>query len=317
MNEHFRDYCLFCSKPVFQQARHLAEFQSDDAEDEVVFQCPLHLSNQNNIWKNDRNVLKTRTEELDVRITPQNPATPAKLIQCVNCYGLFKKECFFNHLKNCSKNEKKVEKPLAKRKPIVPLCELLSENCKYLTEKFKNVLNELEFDEVTEAVMGNRIILQFGEHMLSEIGQDVNQHEQIRRNLRDVAKLVLEAQRSTPMKSLEDFFNPSNFLHVLSAVKIVAGFDPVKKTFVLPLLAHDLGHHLQAICSMVVRNAMKTCDTQVVESCKNFLTLYCKRWNRIIGQRFRGTVSKIKNKKYEAVARDVVKRRRFGSKKRT
>ncbi|XP_013856680.1 uncharacterized protein LOC106512654, partial [Austrofundulus limnaeus] len=162
---------------------------------------------------------------------------------------------------------------------------------------------KLERDEVSEAVVGNRIILQFGEHMLSEDGQNVNKHEHIRQNLRDVARLVLEAQKSTPVKSLEDFFNPSNFLHVLSAVRAVAGFDPRKKTFARPLLAHDLGHHLQTICSIVMRNAVKSCDNEVIKSCKNFLTLYCKKWNRVVGQRFRANVSK--SKKYEAVVGDV------------
>lgn len=318
LNKQFsdeRDYCLFCSKPVFQKARHLARIQNEQVEVEVVFQCPLHLRNRHRIWTNltnngnfghVRKVLTRGKEQRAVRAMPNKLATFKEPIHCIYCRVLFKKEHLFDHLNNCSEKGKNDGKPQGTGKPFKSPCELRSKNCDNLSEEFKTVLTELGYDEVAEAVMENQVLLAFGEHMLRKVGHNVNKHEYIRQSLRDVARLVLEAKKSTPMKSLEDFFEPSNFFHVVSAVKVLAGFNPEKKTFALPLLVHDLGYHLQIICSIVVRSAVSACDTNVVNSCKTFLSLYSKRWNRIVTSRHMARIDepKRKNKKDVSVAED-------------
>lgn len=319
MNKQFsdqRDYCLFCSKPVFQKARHLARVQNDQVEAEVAFQCPLHSVKRQKTWRNltnkgnvghIENVLTRGKEQLAVRVMPSKPAKSSESLRCIYCRTLIKKEHLLEHLKICSTKVKSDGKPQGTGKPVISPRELLSKNCDDLSEELKMVLNELGYDEVTKAVIENRIILAFGEHMLRNVGHNVNKHEYIRQNLRNVARLVLEAKKSTPMKSLEEFFDPSNFFHVVSAVKVVAGFDPEKKTFALPSLAHDLGYHLQIICSIIVRSAVNARNTSVINSCKTFLSLYSKRWNRIVSSRIMANAdeTKKKNKGNEPVVEDV------------
>ncbi|MEQ2162129.1 hypothetical protein GOODEAATRI_016645 [Goodea atripinnis] len=65
------------------------------------------------------------------------------------------------------------------------------------------------------------------------------------------------------MQSLEDFFNPANFKHVVSAVKVLAGYDPEKKQYARASLALKLGYHLKKICGIVERNARSSDETKV------------------------------------------------------
>ena len=62
--------------------------------------------------------------------------------------------------------------------------------------------------------------------------------------------------KSTPLKKMEDFTIPVNYMHVISAVKVVAGYNSKKNTYSIPSLVLKLGHSLQKICGIVKSNAM-------------------------------------------------------------
>ncbi|KAL1276182.1 hypothetical protein QQF64_035805 [Cirrhinus molitorella] len=53
-----------------------------------------------------------------------------------------------------------------------------------------------------------------------------------------------------------DFFIPANFKHVISAVRVISGFNKEKNSYRIPSLALKLGHSLNKICSIVESNAM-------------------------------------------------------------
>ncbi|TDH13103.1 hypothetical protein EPR50_G00054370 [Perca flavescens] len=120
-----------------------------------------------------------------------------------------------------------------------------------ISDGFKEVLSKMAYDDVTQAIMEDEVILQFGELLFNKHGSDLKKHDYIRQNLRQVARLVLEARKITPLEKLQDFFLPSSFPHVVSAVNVLAGYNPEKKTHSIPSLAIKLGYALQKICSIV------------------------------------------------------------------
>nr|XP_054586275.1 uncharacterized protein LOC129152239 [Nothobranchius furzeri] len=313
-----KNYCLFCSKPVLKMSRHLTVIHSDRAEVAVAFQHPVHSKERTQIWKklikagnfaHNKYVLQTGKGQLAVQARPTKPQKATDYVHCVYCFGNFAKKNVWRHLKTCSEKPEKANETKDKRPRLVTQCAILTKNCENLSEGFKNVLCEMQYDDVTEAVIKDQILLQFGEQMFSEYSDDVKNHQYIRQNLRLVARLLLEAQKSTPMRTLEDFFQPSNFKHVVSAVKSVAGYDPETKTFTTPSLAFKVGYNLQKICSVVERTAVKYGDTKAEEACKIFQSLYQKKWNKHISSRaFRNLKETKKKNKDDAPFVEDVKR---------
>uniref|UniRef100_A0A1A8SM76 Si:dkey-51d8.9 n=1 Tax=Nothobranchius rachovii TaxID=451742 RepID=A0A1A8SM76_9TELE len=289
-----KNYCLFCSKPVLKMSRHLTTIHSDRAEVAVAFQHPVHSKERTQIWKklvkagnfaHNKYVLQTGKGQLVVQARPTKPQKATDYVHCVYCFGNFAKKNVWRHMKTCSEKPEKANETKDKRSRLITQCAILTKNCENLSEGFKNVLCEMQYDDVTEAVIKDQILLQFGEQMFSEYSDDVKNHQYIRQNLRLVARLLLEAQKSTPMRTLENFFQPSNFKHVVSAVKSIAGYDPETKTFTTPSLAFKVGYNLQKICSVVEGTAVKYGDAKAEEACKIFQSLYQKKWNKHISSR--------------------------------
>nr|XP_015815960.2 uncharacterized protein LOC107386223 [Nothobranchius furzeri] len=312
-----RNYCLFCSKPVLKMSRHLTNVHSDRAEVAVAFQRPMNSKERKQVWQkltkegnfaHNKYVLQTGKGQLAVRARPTKLQKATDYVHCVYCFGIFAKKNVWKHLKTCSEKPEKANETKDKRS-LVTQCAILTKNCENLSEGFKNVLCEMQYDDVTEAVIKDQILLQFGEQMFSEYSDDVKNHQYIRQNLRLVARLLLEAQKSTPMQTLEDFFQPSNFKHVVSAVKSVAGYDPETKTFTTPSLAFKVGYNLQKICSVVEGTAVKNGDAKAEEACKIFQSLYQKKWNKHISSRaFRNLKETKKKNKADAPFVEDVKR---------
>ncbi|KAI4903324.1 hypothetical protein NFI96_015942 [Prochilodus magdalenae] len=124
--------------------------------------------------------------------------------------------------------------------------------------------------------------IEFGEHMFNRHGSDVSKHDYIRQKMREVARLLLVAHKSTPLEKMEDFIIPANYMHVISAVKVVAGYNSEKNTYSIPSLALKLGHSLQKICGIVESNAMMCGNQTMAEQAKSFRIIHQARWNEFI-----------------------------------
>ncbi|KAM4745267.1 uncharacterized protein FYW61_011665 isoform 2-T2 [Anableps anableps] len=284
-----RNYCFFCARPVTKMARHLTSIHSDRVEVAVAFQYPANSMERRKIWqklindgnfKHNKDVLKTGKGQLAVRVRPSNPRKATDFVHCIYCHGLYRKKSMHLHMKRCKEKSTKEDESQEVPRRVVSQCALLTKNCEGISEEFKNLLGVMVYDDVSETIMENQIILQFGEQMFKKYNYHPKKHEYIRQNLRHVARLLLEAQKSTPMESFEDFFKPSNFKHVVSAVKVLSGYDPEKKQYATASLALKLGYHLKKVCDIIQRNAQSLGDTKMVESCKLFLAMYRKKWTK-------------------------------------
>ncbi|XP_019966576.2 uncharacterized protein [Paralichthys olivaceus] len=286
-----RNYCLFCLKPQSKMARHFERVHSDKAEVAVAFQYPVLSKERRKIWKklinqgnfvHNKNVIKAGKGVLAVQKRPQKPGQAQDFLHCLYCHGLYVKKAVYRHMRKCPEKVKNENETEFGRKRIASRCALEIFGDLGISDGFKNIVCEMIYDDVTKTVIDDKIILQFGEQMFNQYASDVRKHDYIRQNLRQLARLVLEAQKTTPLKNLEEFFYPSSFRHVVSAVKVLAGYDLENNTFSIPSLAIKLGYHLQKACSIVEANAVKRGDMCLAESAKNFLVVYQKKWNRLI-----------------------------------
>ncbi|XP_026198993.1 uncharacterized protein LOC113150625 isoform X2 [Anabas testudineus] len=292
-DSHKRNYCLFCSRSLTKMARHLERMHSDKAEVAAAFQYPKKSRERFNIWNklinegnfaHNKEVLKTGKGQLAVRKRPKKDTKATDFIHCLYCRGLYRKKFFFKHLTKCpeKKSQKSQNEKRIGRKSITVQCVLEALGDIGISDGFKSILCGMIYDDVTQAIIKDKLILQFGEQMFNYYGADAKKQGYIKQNLRHLGRLVLEAAKTTPLKNLEEFFYLSSFRHVVSAVNVLAGYDSESKTYRIPSLALKLGYHLQKACSIVKDNAVKRGDDSLAKSARKFLGMYEKKWNKLI-----------------------------------
>ncbi|XP_063754024.1 uncharacterized protein LOC134874002 isoform X2 [Eleginops maclovinus] len=311
-----RNYCLFCTKPVSKMSRHLERNHSDKKEVAAVFQFPLKSKERQRIWNrlinegnfaHNKDVLKSGQGQLAARKRPSKTKKGKDFLHCLHCRGLYLKKPLYRHMKVCPEREK--NENVFGRKNIASRCALETLGDLGITDGLRNILSDMIYDDVTQTVMGDEVILQFGELLFNHHGPDPKKHDYIRQNLRQLARLLLEAKKITTLEKLEDFFLPSCFPHVVSAVNVLAGYNAENKTYGRPSLAIKLGYHLQKACGIVERNAVKSGDERSAESARNFLSLYKRKWNKHISAGALTAIRKTKLKRAKKVpfAQDVMR----------
>ncbi|XP_034547617.1 uncharacterized protein LOC117818719 isoform X2 [Notolabrus celidotus] len=311
-----KNYCLFCSKPVTKMSRHFEAIHSDKPEVAVVFQYPKKSKERLKIWKrlinqgnflHNKDVLKTGKGQLTARKRPSMTRQAQDFLHCLYCRGLFLRRCLRKHIRSCPEKVKNENQLEVGRRRIAALCAMEASEDLCITDGLKNILSVMTYDEVTRAIMDDPVVLQLGELLFSQHGSDEKRHEYIRQNLRQLARLVLEAQKTSRLKKLEDFFKPSNFPDVVSTVKVLAGFDPETKTYKAPSLAVKLGYIIQKACAIVEGNAAKRGDARAAESAREFQLVYQERWTQLISSAALKTLRKTKVLRDKKVpfARDV------------
>ncbi|XP_036954793.1 uncharacterized protein LOC119019918 isoform X2 [Acanthopagrus latus] len=299
-----RNYCVFCSKPLSKMSRHLMQAHSDKKEVAAAFQYPVKSRERQKIWNrlinqgnfvHNKKVLKTGKGQLAVRKRPNYARQAIDFLHCLYCRGLYMKNALFRHMKLCPERVKNGNESGVGRKRIAVRCALEASDDLGITDGFKSILTKMTYNDVTQTVMDDKVLLQFGELLFNHYGSDEKKHEYIRQNLRQMARLVLEAQKITPLKKLEDFFLPSSFPHVVSAVNVLAGYDPASKTYRIPSLAIKIGYHLQKTCVIVKENAVKSGNESLAESAQNFLSVYQKKWNKLVSSGALSTLRETKS----------------------
>lgn len=283
-----KNYCYFCSKPFSKLSRHLAMVHGDEDEVAVAFQHPKHSKERLKVWNrlknkgnfaHNKDVLKTGKGFLAAVKRPKIPVQDYEFVHCLYCQGLYISKGLFRHMKKCPEKIKNEDEPKVGKRRLAFRC-VLETLVPDISEGLKSLLSPMLNDPVTKAILNHKVILQFGEGMFRMHGSDPTRHENIRQNLRQIARLMIEAQKRTPLKEMEDFFVPSNFKHVVSAVNVLAGYNAKNKTYSRPSLAIKLGYQLQKLCDIVEKNAVKSGDESKAMSAQSFLEVYKKEWNK-------------------------------------
>ena len=93
------------------------------------------------------------------------------------------------------------------------------------TEKFKHILAAMRVDTVNLTIENDRMLNIMGERLFEKHGYQESAHQLISSNLRDIAKLIIELQKTTNIKSSEEAVNPALFTNILLAARNLCGQD--------------------------------------------------------------------------------------------
>ena len=299
-----RNYCLYCSKPTAKIARHLQTVHSNKHEVAKAFFYPKDskerrvrlaiLRNRGN-FSHNTDVVRKGTGQLVARYRTQEIRHGKNFIHCVHCQGLYSKKTLWKHVKICPEKTRE-DAPQFGRKRVRSLCALNTPVGLDVSKGLQKILTHMNYDEVSHVVQKDKCILQLGQYMFNKLKNKGNSNDDyIRQKMREVGRMVLEAQKVTPLKKVEEFFIPKNFPHVISAVKKAAGYDPQTNTYQTPSLALKLGHSLKKISSIVESDAMMSGDHVTAENAKRYRSIHDSRWEEFISS---GALNTLKEAKW-------------------
>ncbi|XP_077416703.1 uncharacterized protein LOC144048511 isoform X2 [Vanacampus margaritifer] len=312
-----RNYCLFCSKAVLKMSRHLEHKHSHKEEVSAALRFPKGSRERQKVWNqlinegnyvHNKQVLRTGVGQLAARKRPKKTGQAQDFLHCLHCRGLYMKRNLACHMKRCpERREKKDDEARVGQVRVETRCALETMGDLGISAGFRAILSQMIYDDVTRLIIREPVLLDYGEDMLAQYGADSKRQEYMRQNLRQMARLVLEAWQRTPLRRLEDFFVPESFPHVVAAVNVLAGYDAAGRTYSAPSLAIKLGYSLQKVCRIVQERALERRDFHLAESAKNFLVVHRKQWAKMISSGALSVLRKNKRRSREKVpdAQDV------------
>ncbi|KAF7644683.1 hypothetical protein LDENG_00217730 [Lucifuga dentata] len=223
-----------------------------------------HLRNRGN-FAHKVEVLNAGVGNLVACKQPKKDSQAENFMHCVHCQGLFTKKVLWF-------------KPNAPQKPgktrVQALCVLAVPPLPGVREDFWKLLNNMIQDEVCSAVKTDVCIMEYGEHLY--------RHEYIHQKLRELGRLLICARKNTPLRTIQDHIRPANFMHVVQAVKHLAGCNNVTNTYRCPALALKVGHSLTKISLLLESHANIQTNYNAAKEARAFRTIYETRWNELI-----------------------------------
>ncbi|KAM9477350.1 uncharacterized protein Hap1MRO34_010195 isoform 2-T2 [Clarias gariepinus] len=297
-------YCLYCPLHCHKMARHLIRKHSNESAVAKALSFPLKskerklhfdlVRNQGNRAHNNE-VMKTGTGTLIPSQQATKPVKASDYMHCINCQALLKRKTLWRHMSRCKLAQKCVSQKPGKSR-IQALCAYAQPVPDGVSKNIWQLVNAMHQDEITNIIKKEKTILRLGEHLYLKHGHDKTKHEYIRQKLREIGRLIQQSQKAGRLKTIKDFFLPSNFNFVIDAVKAVSGFNEEKNIYKTPSLALKLGHTLKKIADIL------ECDAQMEESdneefLKNLSRtrgLFEKKWDVCVSSRALQTLKEAK-----------------------
>ncbi|XP_051722771.1 uncharacterized protein LOC127497959 isoform X2 [Ctenopharyngodon idella] len=298
-----KQYCFYCSKPFCKMARHLAQVHKNEVEVAKALSFPkgskerkinLDLLRNKGNREHNANVLKCGKGVL----VPRQQTTAKRVnfkdyMHCLNCQGLFRRKALWRHMSRCNLAKKcQVTKPGRSR--VQALCAYAQPVPEGVTNKLWKLISDMKQDEVTYAVKSDACIIKFGEHLCNKMGSDKTKHEYIRTKMREAGRLLVCARKVGKLQSIKDFFIPTNFYHVIKAVKDTSGFREEDEVFAIPSLALKLGHNLKKMADIAECEAMIAGEEKDVQNIKMFQQMYTTKWNEFVSSSALKTLNEAK-----------------------
>lgn len=284
-----KQYCLYCKEGVIKMARHLERVHPDEPEVAKAISFPKnskersqqleHLRNKGN-FSHNAEVLDSGVGSLVARQQPKHPAQAEDYLHCSYCQGLFTRKVLWRHIKLCKFKPSIPMKPGRTR--IQALCGLTTPPPVGIKDQLWKLLHQMLDDDVFRAVKSDACIIEYGEHLYNKHGYDPSKHEYIRQKLRELGRLLLCSKQTTHMKTIKEHIKPANFMHLVEAVKKLAGYDSEKHTYSCPSLALKIGYSLTKVSMLVESHANVIGDETGAKEAQTFRRVYEAKWNELV-----------------------------------
>ncbi|XP_051734581.1 uncharacterized protein LOC127504143 isoform X42 [Ctenopharyngodon idella] len=293
-----KQYCLYCNKAISKLARHLESAHSTQLDVAKAFSFKKRSRERKDLlrslkkrgnFNHNATVASSGVGEMVACRRPTRDKQSNDFSHCKFCQGLYARDSLWRHVRNCPQKSVEVETRVGQKRIHIDLPKADT-----VHDAVWKIACEMNQDDISLVVRSERDILSLGESMYNGRKPNEKRNDYIRQKMREMARLLITARATTPLKSTEDLVMPSNFPHVIQAVRSVAGYDLDSNSYKTPSLALKLGHSLAKVAGIVQCNAIIANRNAVAESAKQFSTLYEKRWAESISSAALGTLHQAK-----------------------
>ncbi|XP_030586474.1 uncharacterized protein LOC115781159 isoform X6 [Archocentrus centrarchus] len=303
-----RNYCLYCLQPTSKLARHLEAVHKNVEEVALAFQYPknsrerrnrLNMLRRRGNFAHNASVVKRGAGELQACYRPRKSRGAIDFIHCYHCQGLYAKKTLWKHMRRCPAKKESNEDSKNGKQRVRSKCALKTAVARDIGEGLKTVISCMKYDEITQLIQNDQLLLQFGQHLYDLNGSRKNRHDYIRQRLRELGRLLLTTRKNTAIQKAEELIYPANFNHLISAVKELAGYNPEGNTFQKPSLALKIGNNLGIISELVETDNLSSedGDPSLVQFAREFRMIKNFRWKGLIT---RGATTTMKESKWNA-----------------
>lgn len=257
-----KDLCTLCYEEVGHFARHLIRKHSDDENVKKILEMPLKSAKRRNaisaLRKKGNFILrqeKNFTKPVKSTTTEKNSGSKDLIgyYPCSYCLGFYKRSYLWRHKKNCkSKTTNTAESTrrnhLTDSQTLLASVGLLGDyhNKSRLQS---DVFSIMRPDDISFTAKKDPLIFLYGESYLAKHKR--KQMNVVASNkMREMARLKLALEATTSITSLFDALRPNMYDHIVTAAKIVSGYDAETKSFRSSSLALHLGTNLKFLCDI-------------------------------------------------------------------
>lgn len=306
--------CYFCNKKLLKMARHLELCHKKEPEVAKIIVLKKGSSERRegfnklirlgNFYHNSE-VLSTGKGELILLRRPSenehHKLNPNNYGPCPDCLGFIEKKYLWLHSRRCKYRNKGKKESFKRNIKAESSSLIITAVSRKTTSAFrKDILSYLVNDDITEVVIRDELICQFGMLMNEKYGS--NQKDYVRQSMRIIARLVLQIREEPRFQkcTLTNILKPDMFETILKAVNVLClqqSTQTSKSEFKNPSLALKLGNNIKKCASIVRGKALLAKDTVVENEMKAFLDLLELKWrSQVSSQALSSIVPKKTNK---------------------
>ncbi|XP_018569717.1 uncharacterized protein LOC108909779, partial [Anoplophora glabripennis] len=295
--------CIFCEEDTISKnfMRHLMRRHSSEVEVKKILREPLNSKARKGALAALRkethferylcgDILPAR-RKFDDEKSRKNPESLH--YPCTFCKGLYKKSYLRRHVKLCSsksvKHEEIASNAVSKSQTFTA-CNLDQTNTVNRLEVKEKVFDMMRGDEIAFAAKKDLLITCFGNSYLKKHKQEKSTYT-CSNKMREFGRLLTECRKliKKPKLEIQNLLRPTYFDTIVTAVRSLAGYDPIKKSFAAPSLALHFGGNLKIFCDELYYLILK--DTKgfkssthsnkiaALKDVKNMKQIIISRWN--------------------------------------
>ncbi|KAJ8957434.1 hypothetical protein NQ318_004914 [Aromia moschata] len=284
-----KNCCPYCFLEVTHFPRHLQRNHEDEGAVREILLLPKDnpkrkillnsLRRQGNYALNAEKIRPVRR--------PRTVKENEEYFTCNYCLGFFKKMYLRKHRKKCAMNncpQRKRENHLSESQAFI-ICSGIYKDFYDSLRLKTEVLDKMRVDEVSKTVIGDILICSYGESQLNR-HKRVQLATMVSNKLRELGRLVIVLKEMTGLQRLLDVLKPEFFDNLVTATKVVSGYDNSNKSFKAPSLALHMRTRLIQICDIaakmiIKKNRFLECNDPEValKNIKRLRALISAHWN--------------------------------------
>ncbi|XP_063993690.1 uncharacterized protein LOC135171231 isoform X2 [Diachasmimorpha longicaudata] len=275
-----KHFCLYCQKMQSKLARHIEHKHHDEEDVKKFIQLPPKSKERQQIIAtirkngdylhntdkryNTGKLLVTRRPNIRMKKTAED------YITCGNCKGQYARSDLRHHFRRCTKRDGRRERVamVKGRKIAARVNERASRDVRAY------IFPYMREDEVVRCIRYDLLITIFANKQCQKYGTNHHLYQMIRARLRLLGRFLLTIRSiDNRISEFSDIFNPRFYDNSIEAVRVVAGFDEVSRTFKTPAVASNLGTLLKHVGDCLRSECIKMEHVEQQRRVEDFLKL--------------------------------------------